>query len=400
MPARLAGRILLQVQSRGEAYYVDPLTSELHYLGQPQDAFNLMRRLGLGISEVDLAKIPRFIPLSAKQPLSERTGVYRFKYGNSPYEISLGLSSSLYESYLMSPKSYTYSSANPPTNVRDAFYGLFFTRKTADTSLDDLAGQLQELAAAKQWSSDQLADFSLALIQFMPYDSDKVSASNFNSNPYYPYETLYLNKGVCSDKTFLAVALLRRLGFGAAILDFPESNHSAVGITCPLADSISSSGYCYGETTNYFPIGVVPASLASGQAQVESAFNPLFSAESLGRLEIYQATTGKQYGQVPATKKLAQDISAQQAQIAIDKQSLLDQEGKYQQQGAEITAKREQLDSYLASGQISAYNSLVSEYNALVKNYNSGLSELQAAAAAYNAAVDGFNQAVRDFYQK
>lgn len=52
-----AGRILLQVESKGEAWYVNPVNLKLYYLGRPQDALTLMRSLGLGISNVDLATI-------------------------------------------------------------------------------------------------------------------------------------------------------------------------------------------------------------------------------------------------------------------------------------------------------------------------------------------------------
>jgi hypothetical protein len=58
LPSRLSGRILLAVESHGEAYYVDPLTLKPFYLGRPADAFNLMRRMGLGITNANLAQIP------------------------------------------------------------------------------------------------------------------------------------------------------------------------------------------------------------------------------------------------------------------------------------------------------------------------------------------------------
>ena len=45
---RLKGYILLQVESYGEAYYVLPYNGERYYLGRPQDAFKIMRDLGLG----------------------------------------------------------------------------------------------------------------------------------------------------------------------------------------------------------------------------------------------------------------------------------------------------------------------------------------------------------------
>jgi hypothetical protein len=41
---------------------------------------------------------------------------------------------------------------------------------------------------------------------------------------------------------------LRDLGYGTAIFFFPEENHEAVGIKCPLEESFYSSGYCFVET--------------------------------------------------------------------------------------------------------------------------------------------------------
>lgn len=56
-PIRLAGRILIKTEDLGMAYYVNPLDLRLHYLGRPDDAFLIMRSLGLGITNFNLAKI-------------------------------------------------------------------------------------------------------------------------------------------------------------------------------------------------------------------------------------------------------------------------------------------------------------------------------------------------------
>lgn len=57
-PENLSGRILLRVENNGEAYYVNPEDLKMHYLGRPADAFEVMRNLGLGITNKDLKKIP------------------------------------------------------------------------------------------------------------------------------------------------------------------------------------------------------------------------------------------------------------------------------------------------------------------------------------------------------
>jgi len=51
------GKIFLQVESKGEAWYVNPADSKRYFLGRPTDAFNVMRGLGLGISDGDFDKL-------------------------------------------------------------------------------------------------------------------------------------------------------------------------------------------------------------------------------------------------------------------------------------------------------------------------------------------------------
>jgi hypothetical protein len=53
---KLSGRILLQVESKGEAWYVNPMDNKKYYLGKPDDAFQVMREFGVGITNRDLNK--------------------------------------------------------------------------------------------------------------------------------------------------------------------------------------------------------------------------------------------------------------------------------------------------------------------------------------------------------
>lgn len=55
----LLGRILLQVQDKGQAWYVNPIDGKKYSLGKPQDAYNLMRRFGLGISNKNLTALEK-----------------------------------------------------------------------------------------------------------------------------------------------------------------------------------------------------------------------------------------------------------------------------------------------------------------------------------------------------
>jgi hypothetical protein len=54
---KLSGKILIKTEDSGKAYYFDPTSRRLYYLGRPQDAFNVMRIRGLGIKNSDLNQI-------------------------------------------------------------------------------------------------------------------------------------------------------------------------------------------------------------------------------------------------------------------------------------------------------------------------------------------------------
>jgi len=56
-PSRLSGKILLDVEQNGEAYYINPNDLKSYYLNRPADAFRIMRQLGLGITNTDIRKI-------------------------------------------------------------------------------------------------------------------------------------------------------------------------------------------------------------------------------------------------------------------------------------------------------------------------------------------------------
>ncbi|MCK5061427.1 hypothetical protein KAR28_02665 [Candidatus Parcubacteria bacterium] len=56
-PDHVLGKILLDVEQNGEAYYIYPKDKKAYYLGRPADAFSVMRKLGLGITNNDVRKI-------------------------------------------------------------------------------------------------------------------------------------------------------------------------------------------------------------------------------------------------------------------------------------------------------------------------------------------------------
>lgn len=55
---RLRGRIVLRVQAKGEAYYIHPSDLSVTYLKDGDAAYQIMRELSLGILDADLYRIP------------------------------------------------------------------------------------------------------------------------------------------------------------------------------------------------------------------------------------------------------------------------------------------------------------------------------------------------------
>lgn len=70
---RLSGRILINVEEKGEAWYVYPENKKRYFLGRPSDAFSIMRKLGLGISEKNFQQIAQAgMPVEGDKELARR----------------------------------------------------------------------------------------------------------------------------------------------------------------------------------------------------------------------------------------------------------------------------------------------------------------------------------------
>ncbi len=375
-PARLAGQILLKVQDRGQLYYIEPKTYNFYQIKNAEEADKLIKRYGVGATNNDLAKATiNKLNLPAdfytKANTSSTTAAsssnltadqkllhFTWKYKNRPFYLNLVLSTSLYNQYKNADKFLSYPENQPPENIRNSFYDIFLQEKTGDSTLATVASRLKAIAASQGFSADETVEFVMAMVQFMPYDTSKEIAKNQLN---FPYETLYLNKGVCSDKTFLGLALLRQMGYGAVVFDYPSSNHAAVAVQCPLELSTHGSGYCYIETTNYFPIGLVPEALASGQAETPDDLSDVFSDTSLGAYESYQTTTGLVYNGIASTTDTINEL-------------------KILRQGIDsLNTELETLKTQINSGSsnlIADYNSQYSLYSQKIDYYNAKLKNL------------------------
>ena len=403
----LSGRILLQVEAQGQAYYVNPSNLKLYYLGRPTDAFNVMRELGLGITNSNLNQISTgVINTNTTNTNTNNTSTeiisnygekiikFTWKYNNKEYFLNQTFYDSLYNNYKNSPKYYSYSSDNPPVNLRESYYGVFLITKTGDTAISDLINSLKKIAQTEGFSDDEFLEFTMALVQYIPYDFSK----NENSPQNFPYETLYKNLGICSDKSFLALSILRYLGYGGAIFDYPDIKHSAVAVACS-GESSYNSGYCFIETTNYFPIGIFPSDLSSGQASSTIDWDNIFEQSSWGEVEIYQKSSGKYYYGMAENVSSINQMKSLQAIIYQQKSQLDTILNNLNSLSTELSELKSSLEYYVKQSDAVNYNANLNEYNTKVAEYNLILSDYYSKVDVYNNNISSFNKMVNNFWQ-
>lgn len=199
---------------------------------------------------------------------------YTWLFDGQAYSMQLILNTRTYEYYHRSDKRLLFT--------KDAALGKFFNAKDNDNLIKMLADKLIVLARKANIPTEQIPDFATAFVQFIPYDSTKASkilAENWaaDTDLYFHYETIYLNKGVCTDKSILLVSILRYLGYGAAVILMEQENHAAAAIYNPSDTQLNNAKYSYIETTTAAPIGYIPEHI------------------NIKNIEILQKTSGKAY---------------------------------------------------------------------------------------------------------
>jgi len=393
---RLSGHILLKPQDQGKAYYFEPSQRKLYYLGRPADAFRIMKETAVGATNEHIDPIPTGIINTAAKTNNPNTKLWRWRYAGRDYSIQLDLSTKLYDYYRQQSKVFTYTGDNLPSNWRNQYYGQFLNNASQDNIIRQITEQLQKQATTNQLTADQTAELAAAFIQSIPYDqnrSDLIQQPNNQITPNYPYETLYLNRGVCTDKALLAWLIFRKLGYGVALLSYPEANHMAVGIACPQQAANYSTGYCYIETTQFYHIGLLPSSI-NGQAASSSSVT-LPSWQPSGNLAeplIYQATAGKNYGELSNLQATLSQISEQKIASDQSRQIINQQQVELSRRQTELQQQQQQLEQYRNSNQINQYNQLVPIYNQAVQAY-------EQFRQYYNQLIEQFNQTVARYNQ-
>jgi len=337
---------------------------------------------------------------------NETKRVFNWEYRNEKYTLTENLDQGAYDFYKAQPKVFSYS-GELQSNWADEYYGMFLKSAIGDESIVTLAKDLQNLGKVHKLSDDQIVDLTLSFVQAIAYDDAKaknILAKKGTETVLYPYETLFEQKGVCSDKSLLAIAILRQMGYGAAIFAFEDDNHTAIGIACPKEYSTYGSGYCYGETTSVGnKIGIIPSFDATSNktvgaielSAIDSSQSEQANLKQLGHVTIYQQTSGREYDEIAETRKIIAEIDSLKKSIESMLPELQSQKKNLKNSENNLDNLKKNLEKYKNDQNVEKYNSLVGEFNDLVKKYKNDTRNYNEKVSLYNKTIARYNVLIK-----
>ena len=189
------------------------------------------------------------------QVAAQTSGYYNrsfsWDYDGKHWDWNLSIPQNPYDAYKAVPDS---------TRTRDGPPGYDLMVTTQDTYVQNLAERLNATTTQLGYNSYDQANFVLAFVQSIPYNSD-LNTTGHEEYPRFPIETLVDQTGDCDCKAILYVTLILTLGDGAVFIN--PTDHLAVGI---LGNNLhgtywthNNQTYYYAETTGIgFTIGQLP----------------------------------------------------------------------------------------------------------------------------------------------
>jgi TM2 domain-containing membrane protein YozV len=105
-----------------------------------------------------------------------------------------------------------------------------------------LAGFMNQLKKKSDITDDQ-ARIAISISQQIYYERNQSLVNDQRYNT--PYETMFSDTGTCADKSILLAYILKQLGYGVSLLEFPNEHHIAVGVKAPLQYTFKDTGYAF-----------------------------------------------------------------------------------------------------------------------------------------------------------
>jgi len=331
---------------------------------------------------------------------------FTWTYAGREYAFSKTLFGSTLAFYQKSPKAYNYN-GELPVNWEEDYYELFFQKPAGENTIPEVAEKIRELGLEKKLTDDQIVELVLSFVQAIPYDDAKAESILQNGQEFinYPYETLFLKSGVCSDKSILAADILNSLGYGTALFTYETEKHMDLVIKCPMEYSQENSGYCYAETTSIgFKIGMIPDFDQKNRAVAnqelknfeETQFEQ-FDYKRLGTPKIFQKREGKFYNGISKTIAIAKEIDSLKISIQNLARELSASKKEIEDQQKKLKDLTNDLNKLKKAEKYDEYNEKVDDYNDLAKDYKKDIDKYNSLIKTYNQKVSRYNYLIKIF---
>lgn len=337
---------------------------------------------------------------------------YSWEYKGHAYALSETLYGNIDAYYQKSPAKSYYEG-----DSEEEYYGRLAGSLEAeqDDTLARVARDLSALGQEHGLSSEGTLELAVAFVQAIPYDQAKyelvVASQDADAEatwPRLPYEVLYDEAGICTDKSLLAVALAGELGYGTALFESESEQHMAAAIECTQSYSSYGSGYCYTEVTAAgFRIGDADTGgMEAGRATARS-WARRAKAESdkadwrvLGRREggTYEGIVGTvaELKELDSLETRADDASGRIEELKAE-YARAGEEAQKADQEAESAYR--QYQAHPSKALYARYEQSYRAYGAAYDLYKAKGKEYEAAIGEYNALADEYNGLLETFYE-
>lgn len=323
--------------------------------------------------------------IKSKSRNSYITKYYIWRYNGKHYNLQLKFDKSTY--------SYYKENTIAPRKIKgEVTYSRLLRYNHADGLFSRLADKLRSKALNNNLTQAQLAELTVSFVQSIPYDHYLASKiENQKAFPRHPYEVLYKKSGICSGKSFLIHILLNKLQFGTCLFIFDKADHMMAGIKCPKIYSKFNSGYCYIESTSYFPIGL--ASSDFNKLKIENLVTK-YSIDLVSSWEIKSETDGRTYNKIKRNLKLLNALKEINIKSDRLKSNLNRKSKRLKEIKHNMDRLKERLERYKRNNQPAKYQTCAKKYNRLVsktrrikENYNQIINHHNMKAREYKALV-------------
>jgi len=214
-----------------------------------------------------------YIDIFPFYPTNQRVETLQCNYAGKNLSTTITLHDNINRYYV------NHDFSNKDQYIQNENYSKFIYINSKDNTIKNLVGKIKSVGIANGLNNDQTVELAACFIQNIPYDDAKANnilggEGNTASTEQYPYQTLYDNNGICTDKTYLGGAILKEMQYGVGILLFENDKHMALGLSVPTGYTSFSTNYAVMELTHTgFAPGSIPASIEENSGLPTSNIN-------------------------------------------------------------------------------------------------------------------------------